>query len=98
MAGGAGFLAMDEPFSGLDSDESAKLRQMLRELKAAGVTILIIDHAVHEIFDLADNVVVLDFGCVIARGTPEQVRNDPKVQEAYFGITESGTAEAAAHA
>jgi ABC-type branched-subunit amino acid transport system ATPase component/ABC-type branched-subunit amino acid transport system permease subunit len=98
MAGGAGFLAMDEPFSGLDSDESAKLRQMLRELKAAGVTILIIDHAVHEIFDLADNVVVLDFGCVIARGTPEQIRNDAKVQEAYFGITESGTAEAAAHA
>jgi ABC-type branched-subunit amino acid transport system ATPase component/ABC-type branched-subunit amino acid transport system permease subunit len=89
MAGGAGFLAMDEPFSGLDTEESTKLRQMLRELKAAGLTILIIDHAVHEIFDLADNIVVLDFGCVIARGKPEEIRNDPKVREAYFGLTES---------
>jgi ABC-type branched-subunit amino acid transport system ATPase component/ABC-type branched-subunit amino acid transport system permease subunit len=87
MAGGAGFLAMDEPFSGLDTDESTKLRQMLRELKAAGLSILIIDHAVHEIFDLADNIVVLDFGCVIARGRPEEIRNDPKVREAYFGLT-----------
>lgn len=89
MAGGAGFLAMDEPFSGLDTEESTKLRQMLRELKAAGLTILIIDHAVHEIFDLADNIVVLDFGCVIARGKPEEIRNDPKVREAYFGLTET---------
>ncbi len=89
MAGGAGFLAMDEPFSGLDTDESTKLREMLRELKAAGLTILIIDHAVHEIFDLADDIVVLDFGCVIARGKPEAIRDDPKVREAYFGLTET---------
>lgn len=100
LAGGAGFIAMDEPFSGLDTDESAKLRQMLRELKAAGVTILIIDHAVHEIFDLADDVTVLDFGTVIARGRPEAIRNDPKVREAYFGVTdaEDEAERTAAHA
>lgn len=94
LAGGAGFIAMDEPFSGLDSEESGKLRTILRALKAAGVTILIIDHAVHEIFDLADDVTVLDFGSVLARGTPEQIRKNPLVQRAYFGLTTDEDAEA----
>jgi len=88
LAAGAGMLALDEPFSGLDADESAKLRAILRELRAAGVTILIIDHVVHEIFDLAEDVYVLDFGCIIAHGKPNAIRSDPKVREAYFGITE----------
>ncbi|HEU0222643.1 MAG TPA: ATP-binding cassette domain-containing protein [Paracoccaceae bacterium] len=88
LAAGAGMMAMDEPFSGLDAEETAKLRSILRELRAAGVTILIIDHVVHEIFDLAEEVYVLDFGCVIAHGRPEEIRNDPKVREAYFGVTE----------
>jgi branched-chain amino acid transport system permease protein len=96
LAGGAGTLALDEPFSGLDSDESAKLRDMLRELHAAGVTILIIDHAVHEIFDIAEHVFVLDFGCIIAEGAPSAVRADPKVREAYFGLSEERTEAALA--
>jgi ABC-type branched-subunit amino acid transport system ATPase component len=88
LAGGAGFLAMDEPFSGLDTEECAKLRSILLELKSAGVTVLIIDHAVHEIEEVADEVVVLDFGCVIARGTPQDVFKDPRVRDAYFGPSE----------
>ncbi|GIL01824.1 MAG: branched-chain amino acid ABC transporter permease [Alphaproteobacteria bacterium] len=93
LAGGAGVLALDEPFSGLDADESAKLRAILRELRQAGVTILIIDHVVHEIFDLAESVYVLDFGSVIAHGTPAEIRANPKVREAYFGITETAEAQ-----
>jgi len=94
LAGGAGTIALDEPFSGLDAEEATKLRSILRELRQAGVTILIIDHAVHEIFGLAEEIYVLDFGCVIARGTPEAVRADRKVREAYFGKTEAGVGEA----
>jgi branched-chain amino acid transport system permease protein len=90
LAAGAGMLALDEPFSGLDTAESAKLRAILRELRAAGVTILIIDHVVHEIFDLAETVYVLDFGCIIAQGQPSAIRSNPRVREAYFGITEPG--------
>jgi branched-chain amino acid transport system permease protein len=93
LAGGAGTIALDEPFSGLDADESSKLRSILRELRAAGVTILIIDHAVHEIFDIAEEVYVLDFGYVIAQGTPQTVRADRKVREAYFGKTEAEAGE-----
>ncbi len=92
LAGGAGVLALDEPFSGLDADETAKLRSILRELRSAGVTILIIDHVVHELFDLAETVYVLDFGQVIAHGTPVEIRANPQVREAYFGIAET-TAE-----
>lgn len=92
LAGGAGVIAMDEPFSGMDTAESAKLRQILRELKAAGVSILIIDHAVHEIFDLADSVTVLDFGTVIASDTPEGIRANTVVRRAYFGATDASPA------
>ena len=93
LAGGAGTIALDEPFSGLDAEESSKLRSILRELRAAGVTILIIDHAVHEIFDIAEEIYVLDFGYVIAQGTPQTVRADRKVREAYFGKTEAEAGE-----
>ncbi len=93
LAGGAGVLALDEPFSGLDADESLKLRAILRELRQAGVTILIIDHVVHEIFDLAESVYVLDFGSVIAHGTPAETRANPKVREAYFGIPSTAEAQ-----
>lgn len=88
LAGGAGAIALDEPFSGLDSEEMTKLRAILRELRAAGVTILIIDHAVDEIFDLAEDIYVLDFGCVIAHGAPADIRSNAKVREAYFGAPE----------
>ena len=67
-------------------------------MKAAGVSILIIDHAVHEVFNIADQVVVLDFGQVIASGTPREIQRNPDVQRAYFGSVAHPTKEDAAHA
>ena len=85
LAIGASVVLMDEPFSGLDEQECAELRAILRGMRSAGVSILIIDHAVQEVLDLCDKVVVLDFGRLLAAGDPETIRNDPEVRKAYFG-------------
>ena len=89
MAAGPSVVALDEPFSGLDADEMAEVRAILRGMRQAGVSILLIDHAVNEVLDIADEVVVLDFGSVLSRGTPADIRADPLVLEAYFGSSGS---------
>ena len=78
-------VALDEPFSGLDSNETNELRAILLGMKSAGVSILIIDHAVKEVLNIADRVVVFDFGQVIAEGTPREIQDHAEVQRAYFG-------------
>jgi len=78
-------VALDEPFSGLDEDEAAQLRAILRGMKLAGVTVIIIDHAVQEVLSIADSVVVLDFGKVLAAGSPAEIQDNPEVLAAYFG-------------
>jgi branched-chain amino acid transport system ATP-binding protein len=76
---------MDEPAAGLDTDESAELGQHLRALPEAGVTVLLVDHDMGLVLGVCDEIVVIDFGKVIARGTPEQIRNDEAVLAAYLG-------------
>jgi branched-chain amino acid transport system permease protein len=78
-------IIMDEPFSGLDAEERAEVRSILRALRQTGVSILLIDHAVQEVLSITDTVVVLDFGRVLAVGPPERIKEDPKVLEAYLG-------------
>lgn len=85
LATGAQIIVMDEPFSGLDADERKEVRLILRAMKNAGVSILIIDHVVQEVLNIADQMVVLDFGSVLATGTPEEISKDPRVLEAYLG-------------
>jgi branched-chain amino acid transport system ATP-binding protein len=76
---------MDEPAAGLDTDESEELGRHLRALPEAGVTVLLVDHDMSLVLSVCDEVVVLDFGRVIARGTPAQIRNDDTVIAAYLG-------------
>jgi branched-chain amino acid transport system ATP-binding protein len=78
-------VCLDEPGAGLDRDESRELAAHLRELTGAGVAMLLVDHDMDLIFRACDRVVVLDFGKVIARGTPAQVRENPAVVKAYLG-------------
>lgn len=76
---------MDEPAAGLDTDESVVLGTHLRALPEEGVTVLLVDHDMGLVLSVCDEVVVLDFGEVIARGTPDQIRTDPAVVAAYLG-------------
>ena len=77
-------LILDEPTQGLAAGEVAAFKGLVREI-AGGATVLLIEHDMDVVMDLADRVTVLDFGAVIATGTPAAIRADPAVQAAYLG-------------
>jgi branched-chain amino acid transport system ATP-binding protein len=78
-------ICLDEPAAGLDTNESAVLGAQLRHLGDRGTPMLLIDHDIAFVFDICDHVVVLEFGLVIAEGTPAEVRCDDRVVAAYLG-------------
>jgi branched-chain amino acid transport system ATP-binding protein len=78
-------ICMDEPAAGLDVNESAELGRRLREVVDAGTPILLVDHDMGLVLGISDQVVVLEFGKVISRGRPDEVRKDAGVVSAYLG-------------
>lgn len=95
IAGRPKVLCLDEPAAGLDTSETGVLAGHLRDVVAAGITLLLVDHDMSLVLGVCDHVVVLDFGQVIASGTPAQIRADDAVIRAYLGTEAADETDAA---
>lgn len=89
FVGNPRLVLLDEPVAGLNSEETARIARHIRQKRGAGHTMLLVEHDMELVMDVADQVVVLDSGRCIASGSPEAVRSNPLVLDAYLGRMEA---------
>jgi len=80
-------LLLDEPAAGLRHIEKQRLADLLRQLRDGGMSVLLVEHDMGFVMNLADRIVVLDFGTKIAEGTPQAIKTNPAVIKAYLGVS-----------
>ena len=89
LAAKPGLILLDEPASGLSESELAGLADLIRDLATEG-SLMVVEHHMDLMMSVCDSLVVLDFGKVIATGSPREVQDNPAVTAAYLGTAESG--------
>ena len=82
-------LLLDEPFTGMNPEETRRMMELVRKVRDQGVTILLVEHDMQAVMGLCDRITVLNFGRLLTEGTPEEVRRHPDVIEAYLGAAAS---------
>ena len=82
-------ILLDESFAGLNPTELNESIEIIKKIKAKGITIMIIEHHMKVIMAISDRIVVLNYGEKIAEGTPEEIRNNKLVVEAYLGVAQN---------
>ena len=85
LVGDPKILLLDEPASGMGVREIEKVEDIIRTIRASGITVVVVSHDVKMLMNLSDLVTVLNFGEKIAEGRPEEIRTNPRVLEAYLG-------------
>ena len=78
-------ILLDEPFTGMNPEETRRMMALVERVRGQGVTILLVEHDMQAVMGLCEQITVLSFGELLAEGTPDEIRADPAVIEAYLG-------------
>ncbi len=78
-------LLLDEPFAGMNAEETRQMMELVRKVQETGVTIVLVEHDMKAVMGLCERIMVLNFGKLLAEGSPEEIRSNQDVIEAYLG-------------